>query len=138
MAWITPVTDRIGGEVCTATDMNRISGNIDFLATELTAHQLYTGATVQKTTYTLEYVTVDDWEDILSVLGSLTDALALENAGSADMSTTYTNFNTVESITLRIYERYEMLLSQANNNHYSGDDIYPQDDMSIYSAGLAV
>lgn len=139
MAWTTPVTDRVQGAMHTVTDQNRIAQNLDWLATELTTHQLYTGATVQKTTYTKnDYITVDDWADILSVLNAIIEALALETEGTADGSTTYTNMNTVESLTLAIYDRLQLLLSQANNNHYAGDNIYAQDDMSIYSAGLIV
>lgn len=139
MAWITPVTDRVQGAMHTVTDQNRIAGNLDYLATELTTHQLYTGSSVQKTTYTQnDYITTADWADILSVLQAMINELALETEGSADDSTTYMNMNTVESLTLAIYDRLQLLLSQANNNHYAGDDIYPQEDMSIYSAGLVV
>ena len=139
MAWITPVTDRVQGAMHTVTDQNRIAGNLDWLATELTTYQLYTGATVQKTTYTKnDYITVDDWADILSVLNAMIEALALETEGTADDSTTYTNMNTVESLTLAIYDRLQLLLSQANLNHYAGDSIYPQGTISIYSGGLAI
>lgn len=139
MAWTTPVTDRVQGAMHTVTDQNRIAQNLDWLASELTAHQLYTGATVQKTTYTQnDYITVADWADILDVLNAMVEALVLETAGQATDARTYDNMNTVESITLQVYDRLQMLLSQANNNHYAGDDIYPQVDMSIYSAGLAV
>ena len=139
MAWITPVTDRVQGAMHTVTDQNRIAGNLDYLAGELTTHQLYTGATVQKTTYTQnDYITVADWADILSVLEAMLDALALETEGTADDSTTYTNMNTVESLTLAIYDRLQLLLSQANLNHYAGDDIYTEGPLSIYSGGLAI
>lgn len=139
MAWITPITDRGAGAVHTVTDQNRIANNLDYLAGELTTHQLYTGATVQKTTYTKnDYITVDDWADILSVLNAMIEALALETEGTADDSTTYTNMNTVESLTLAIYDRLQLLLSQANLNHYAGDSIYPQGTISIYSGGLAI
>lgn len=138
MAWVTPVTDRGSGAVCTVSDMNRIAGNLDWLATELTTHQLYAGATVQKTSYTLEYVTLANWQDILSVLNAMVAALALTIDGEADESTTYNNFNTVESITLAIYEWYQLLLSQANANHYAGDDIYVQGDISPFTGGLAI
>lgn len=138
MAWVTPITDRASGAVCTVTDMNRIAGNLDWLATELTAHQLYTGATVQKTSYALEYVTLANWQDILSVLNAMVEALDLSIEGEADESTTYTNFNTVESITLSIYEWLQLLLSQANANHYAGDDIYVQGDNSPFTGGLAI
>lgn len=138
MAWVTPVTDRVSGAVCTVSDMNRIAGNLDWLANELTTHQLYAGATVQKTNYVLEYVTLANWQDILSVLNAMVDALALTIDGEADESTTYNNFNTVESITLAIYEWYQLLLSQANANHYAGDDIYTQGDNSPFTGGLAI
>lgn len=139
MAWTTPVTDRVQGAMHTVTDQNRIAQNLDWLATELTSHQLYTGSTVQKTTYTQnDYISTADWADILAVLDAMVDALALETEGTADDSTTYTNMNTVEDITLQIYDRLQLLLSQANNNHYAGDDIYPQADISIYSGGLAI
>lgn len=139
MAWITPVTDRTTGAWCTLADMNRIAGNIDYLATELSAHQLYSGGTISKTTYTNnDYISVGDWEDILEVLSAMIDSLALEARGEADDRNTYDNYNTVEDLTLQIYERLELLLSQANNNHYAGDSIYPEGDGSIYSAGLSV
>jgi len=139
MAWITPVTDRVQGAMHTVTDQNRIAQNLDWLATELTTYQLYTGATVQKTTYTKnDYITVDDWADILSVLNAMIEALALETEGTADDSTTYMNMNTVESLTLAIYDRLQLLLSQANLNHYAGDSIYTEGPLSIYSGGLAI
>lgn len=139
MAWTTPVTDRVQGAMHTGTDQNRIAGNLDYLATELTTHQLYTGSSVQKTTYTQnDYITADDWADILSVLQAMINELALETEETADDSRTYTNMNAVESLTLAIYDRLQLLLSQANNNHYSGDDIYAQGNISVYSAGLII
>lgn len=139
MAWITPITDRGAGAVHTVTDQNRIANNLDYLAGELTTHQLYTGATVQKTTYIQnDYITVADWTDILDVLYSMINALGLEIEEEADDSTTYENMNAVERLTLTIYERLQLLLNQANNNHYSGDSIYTEGAVSIYSGGLAI
>lgn len=139
MAWQTPVTDRVSGAVHTLADQNRITGNIHWLTTQLRAKQLYSGANLQKVTYVYnDYITVANWEDILSVLSALVESLALETEGQATDKMTFSNMNTVESLTLAIYDRYMLLLSQSNNNHYAGDDIYPEGDMSIYSAGLAV
>lgn len=139
MAWITPVIDRQQGAMHTLQDQNRIAGNLDYLATELTALQLYSGATVQKTTYSYnDYISVDDWTNILGVLDSILSSLALNGAGSANDSMTYENMNTVEALTLQIYERLQLLLSQANANHYAGDSIFTEGTGSIYSAGLAV
>lgn len=138
MAWITPVTNRTDGAYCTVADMNRIAGNIDWLASELTTYQLYTGPTVAKTTYVYnDYVTPSDWNDILSVLDEMVVQLVID-AEQADDSTTYDNFNRVETITLAIYDRMQLLLTQSANNHYAGDDIYTEGDTSVYSAGFAV
>lgn len=138
MAWTTPVTDRTSGARCTITDMNRIAGNLDWLTTELTAHQLYSGATISKTTYIAnDYGSILDWENILEVLNDLSEAVAIET-GSADESTTYDNFNAVETITLEIYDRYQMILNQANANHYAGDSIYPEGNQSVYVGGLVI
>lgn len=139
MAWQTPVTDRIDGAWHTLADQNRIAQNLDWLATELTSHQLYNGPTVAKTSYIHnDYISTADWNDILYVLNEMVDALAIEVTGQATDARTFDNMNTVEDITLQIYNRLQLLLSQANNNHYAGDDIYPQADISIYSGGLAV
>lgn len=137
MAWITPVTDRTSGAICTAIDMNRIAGNLDWLTTELTAHQLYSGATISKTTYIAnDYGSISDWENILEVLNDLSEAVAIET-GSANDSTTYDNFNVVETITLEIYDRYQLIASQSNNNHYPNDGYYTEGIESIYSGGFA-
>ena len=139
MPWITPVTDRTDGAYCTVTDMNRIAGNLDWLATELNTYQLYYGATVAKTTYVYnDYVSIADWQDILSVLKSIATALIPDDENEADEQTTYENFNMVESITLAIYEQLQLLLSQAANNHYAGDDIYTGQSAPIYAGGIAI
>lgn len=138
MAWITPVTDRINGARMTVTDMNRICGNIDYLTTELTAHSLYSGPTLSKTTYTYnDYVTLAEWTEIIRVLSTLVAQTAVETE-QADMSTTYQNMNAVESMTLAVYDLYQMLLSQTNANYYAGDDIYAQGNISLYAGGLTI
>lgn len=140
MAWITPVTDRSTGARCDESDMNRIAGNLDWLATDAAQKQIYSGATISKTNYTNnDYVSVDDWTNILEVLNDLVSGLNVTTEGAADMSTTFTNFNTVESITLAIYNKYQMLLRQANANNYSGDGSYSMDGVgSIYAGGLLI
>ena len=140
MAWTTPVTDRESGAICTTTDMNRISQNIDWLATELTSAQLYSGGTVSKTSWTTnDYITVANWTEILTVLTDMVDALAVTAAGSPDESQTYENYNLVEDITLQIYNRYQFLLSQANLNKYAGQtDLYSRSVPPAYAGGLAV
>lgn len=139
MSWITPVTTRGSGAYMTLADMNRIVGNIEYLTTELTAYGLYTGASLQKTSYDYnDYVSVSDWADILYVLNQLSTQTAVDAGVDADNSTTYENMNNVETITLAIYELFQMLLAQENLNHYAGDDIYSEGTNSVYAGGLAI
>lgn len=138
MAWITPVTDRTTGAMHTLQDQNRIAGNLDYLATEYNAHGLYFGATINKSAYVYnDYITVGDWENILDVLSDLLEATAIETSGTATSAMTYENMNTVESLSLDLYDRLELLLSQANNNHYPGQGLYTRaDSQAIYSGGV--
>ena len=138
--WITPVTDRATGARHTLTDQNRIAGNLDWLATETRARQLYNGPSVTKSVYTYnDYMDVTYWPNLLEVLSALITALSLTTEGVATDAMTYENMNTVESLTLQVYERYQMLLRQANANNYSGDGNYATDGTgAIYAGGLLV
>ena len=140
MAWITPITDRTDGARHTLTDQNRIAGNLDWLATETRSHQLYSGPSVTKTAYTYnDYMDVTYWPNLLEVLTALQSALNIEATETATDAMTYTKMNTVESLTLAVYERYQMLLRQANANNYSGDGSYSADGTgAIYSGGLLI
>lgn len=140
MAWITPVTDRTDGARHTLTDQNRIAGNLDWLVTELTAHQLYNGQTVDKVTYTHnDYISVTDWSNLLAVLSDLLTATSLEQTETVTDAMTWSNMNNLESLTLAVYDRYQTLLAQANANHYAGDGSYTADGTgAIYSGGLIV
>ena len=140
MAWITPITDRTDGARHTLTDQNRIAGNLDWLATETSARQLYSGPTITKTAYVYnDYIAVDEWANILEVLTALITALNVTTEETATDAMTYTNMNTVESLTLAVYEKYQMLLRQANANNYSGDGSYTMDGTgAIYAGGLLI
>ena len=140
MAWITPITDRTDGTRHTLTDQNRIAGNLDWLATETRSHQLYSGPSVTKSAYTYnDYMDVTYWPNLLEVLTALQSALNIEATETATNDMTWQNMNTVESLTLAVYERYQMLLRQANANNYSGDGSYTMDGTgAIYSGGLLI
>lgn len=140
MAWITPITDRTDGAQHTLTDQNRIAGNLDWLATETRSHQLYSGPSVTKSAYTYnDYMDVTYWPNLLEVLTALQSALNIEATETATNDMTWQNMNTVESLTLAVYERYQMLLRQANANNYSGDGSYTADDAgAIYAGGLLI
>ena len=140
MAWITPVTDRTDGARHTLTDQNRIAGNLDWLATETRSHQLYSGPSVTKSAYTYnDYMDVTYWPNLLEVLTALQSALNIEATETATDDMTWQNMNVVESLTLAVYERYQLLLSQANANNYSGDGSYSADGVgAIYAGGLLI
>lgn len=138
MAWITPVTDRVNGAWHTLADQNRIAGNLDWLATETRSRQLYNGPAITKTAYVYnDYIAINEWANILEVLTALMNALNIEAAETATDAMTYENMNTVESLTLAVYNKYQLLLSQANANHFAGDGGYSANDTSaIYAGGL--
>ena len=82
--WITPVTDRATGARHTLPDQNRIAGNLDWLATETRARQLYNGPSVTKSVYTYnDYMDVTYWPNLLEVLSALITALNLTTEGVA-------------------------------------------------------
>lgn len=140
MAWITPITDRTDGARHTLADQNRIAGNLDWLATETRSHQLYSGPSVTKSAYVYnDYIAVDEWANLLEVLTALQSALNIEATETATDDMTWQNMNAVESLTLAVYERYQMLLRQANANNYSGDGSYTMDGAgAIYAGGLLI
>ena len=140
MAWITPITDRTDGARHTLTDQNRIAGNLDWLVTELSAHELYSGQTVDKVVYTYnDYIAVNDWSNLLEVLVDLLTATSLEQSETVTDDMTWQNMNAVESLTLAVYERYQKLLAQANANHYAGDGSYTADGAgAIYAGGIII
>lgn len=140
MAWITPVTDRTDGARHTLTDQNRIAGNLDWLATETRSHQLYSGPSVTKSAYTYnDYMDVTHWPNLLEVLTALQSVLNIEATETATNDMTWQNMNAVESLTLAVYEKYQMLLRQANANNYSGDGSYTADGTgAIYAGGLLI
>lgn len=140
MAWITPITDRTDGARHTLSDQNRIAGNLDWLATETRSHQLYSGPSVTKSAYTHnDYMDVTYWPNLLEVLTALITALNVTTEETATDAMTWQNMNAVESLTLAVYERYQLLLSQANANNYSGDGSYTADGTgAIYAGGLLI
>lgn len=140
MAWITPVTDRTDGARHTLTDQNRIAGNLDWLATETRSHQLYSGPSVTKSAYTYnDYMDVTYWPNLLEVITALQSALNIEATETATNDMTWQNMNAVESLTLAVYEKYQLLLKQANANNYSGDGSYTADGTgAIYAGGLLI
>lgn len=108
MAWITPVTDRPNAQTrTTAEDMNRISGNINWL-----------WALGLRDDFTPEdIVTVDEWNAIIS--GTNEIAALLETAEATE-ATTYTNLNLIEAIAKAYYDL---------NPLFPAEDLYPAETL---------
>lgn len=138
MAWTEPITDRTATAWHNLADEQRIVGNVIYLTTTLSAHSLYFGRTISKTSYTYnDYMSVSDWSNLLAVLSDLVTATSLEQTESLSSDMTWSNLNAVESLTLQIYERVQLLLAMENLNHFTGQGYYSRSDAKqIYSGGL--
>ena len=138
MAWTEPITDRTANAWHNLADEQRIVGNVDYLTTTLSAHSLYFGRTITKTSYTYnDYMSVSDWSNLLAVLSDLVTATSLEQTEILSSDMTWSNLNAVESLTLQIYERVQLLLAMENLNHFAGQGYYSRSDAKqIYSGGL--
>lgn len=132
--WITPVTDRKDGTArMTNIDMNRITGNLDYLFTDLLPSKGFTplGATVKKTSWTQnDIIGATDWEDILDVLDRLITASGFEQKESVTNAMYYQNINTLEEYTLAIYRIALYTKTDASLNHWIGDPFYSGDEIN--------
>lgn len=138
MAWITPVTDRTDGTArMTASDMDRITGNLDYLATETTSAGLSGAVSPAKTAWTTDdIITVTDWSDILASLDSILATLQLPTGGAND-SMIYWNINVVESLSLQAYDRLTQIVNGTILNRFVNDNLFAGDP-GLYSEGVAV
>ncbi len=111
MAWQTPVTDRVNSETrTTAGDMNRISGNINYL-----------WATGLREDFTeQDIVTVSEWESIIAGTNEIADLLSMPEASDA---TTHTNLNHIETIAAAYYELGPLFPAESL---YPAEDLYPR------------
>lgn len=86
MAWITPVTDRTGAEPrTTATDMNRIAGNLNVL----------TGGSFKDDYTSADIVLRTDWDALIETVQAWNAAVTT--------STSWQNFNLIESTMAAAY-----------------------------------
>jgi hypothetical protein len=116
MAWIEPVTNWSNGNRFTYADMNRITGNVNYL---------YPAANLP--TYTQnDFLTRSGWDALLSALDTLVTATGLDATVPGDAMTGDT-MNEVESLILALKERIELRAAQAVATIYAGDGIYTAD-----------
>lgn len=120
MAWTEPVTDRVGGAYMTATDCNRITGNLRYLDSsaalpaDVTAEDILT-----------------DWMDkVLGVLRGLCLTLGVP-VGALDGAWTYSNINQIEALILACKDKVDLLQRQAALTVYAGDGYCGQGDYYV-------
>lgn len=114
MAWITPKTDWVETDSCTYEDMNRIAGNINFLC-----------STSLKADYTRDdVVTLSEWRAIVRMLKIFAERWEYTIEDEPTEDATARNFNIVESLTLGLYNWYEILTNQTAAYTYVGDNLY--------------
>lgn len=133
MAWVTPVTDRSDGSaMMTATDLSRITGNIDYLFDYATDEGYSpSGSGVSKTSWTInDTISKSFWESMLTVLANVCTAIGYVPEEGPTNVMGYENINNVETITLTAYHFIQGAGSQQNNNHYAGDDLYAGDPIN--------
>lgn len=107
MAWTTPVTDRKGPEPkTTAADMNRISGNLNFL-TAGTLKSNYTNADI---------VLKADWEELVET--------AQQWDGAVTGETTWQNFNQIEAAAKEAHDGSIF----PGSSRYPSETLYPTDE----------
>lgn len=123
MGWQRPKTDWNATDHVSPDDMNRISGNLNVL---------YPAGNLKENYTRNDYVTVSQWEAILSTLRMLNMATRVFGEVPGTEMTAPT-FNAVEGLTLEIKERMELLLVQDVAAIYTGDNLYPDEN---YVRGL--
>lgn len=104
MAWITPKTDRTGAEPrTTATDMNRIAGNLNVL----------TGGSFKDNYTNNDIVLKSDWTALINAVQFWNEDVTTD--------TTWANFNLIESTLADAYNGGVT----PKTNLYPKDTLYP-------------
>lgn len=133
--WQTPVTDRVAGAMMTVTDMNRISGNVDWLAEQYGLRGMYLGRRPSKTTWVHnDYVTLELWNELLHILDELVESTNLQQAVKGTDATTYDNINNVEDLTRRLWEWMQIIDTQGEFPRYVDTEVWTGDD--VYLGGV--
>ena len=133
MAWVTPVTDRTDGSaMMTATDMDRITGNIAYLFDYATQEgHAPTGSTVTKTSWTInDIIERSFWEAMLTTLANICEAVEYVPETDPTNAMEFENINNVETISRNLYYIIQNIQYQANNNHWVGDEFYAGDPIN--------
>lgn len=125
MSWQEPKTEWQTADFVTADDMQRISGNLAAL------DPAYAG----KTAWTeSDYITVSDWQAITAELSALEAVSGVRTPLPTDDLTAST-FSALESITLEIKERFDLIEKNRAAYTYPQASIYAEEAEGLYYAG---
>lgn len=120
MAWTEPVTDRVGGAYMTATDCNRITGNLRYLDSSAALPADVTEEDI-----------LTDWMDkVLGVLRGLCLTLGVP-VGALSGVWTYSNINHIEALILACKDKVDLLQRQTALTVYAGDLYCGQGDYFV-------
>lgn len=120
MAWVEPVTDRVGGAYMTAGDCNRITSNLRVLDGNAALPADVTEDTI-----------LTDWMDkVLAVLRGLCLTLGVP-VGALSEVWTYSNINHIEALILACKNKVDLLQRQTALTVYAGDLYCGQGDYFV-------
>lgn len=132
--WITPVIDRNDGSArMTYDDMERITGNLEWLFDECTDQGIpISGPVISKTSWIRnDIITVGFWAELLDCLANVCTAVNYTAQVTPDDAMTYQNINNVEKIELECYDILNAYDYIPRLNHYVGDPHYAGDDINM-------
>lgn len=110
MAWQEPVTDRTDGAYMTASDCNRITGNLRYLDSNA----------VLPADVTQEDILTDWMDKVLAALRPLCLTLGVP-VGAVSGVWTYSNINHIEALIQACANKVTLLQKQAAHTVYAGD-----------------
>lgn len=111
MAYTGVKTDWSAADFMTASDLNRIAGNINYLYPDANLKSNYTQN---------DFLKASEWSLILVVLDKLKVTLGI-NTPLPDNTMDFNTFNELESLVLELKNRQDFVFRQDAANHYSGE-----------------
>lgn len=133
MEWIQPKTDWVQSDHVTHEDLNRIFGNVNILA----------GSTMKEDYSKNDFLTLQQWEQLISHLKRLELATRVVSSAAAVASVTVPGtqmtaqtFNDAETLTQALSERIAYMFRQKAALGYAGDPIYASTVPDNYTRGM--
>ncbi len=126
MKWMTPKIDWSPNDNVSYEDINRISGNINYLYQQEILKEDFTENDI---------VELSQWKAIVSAISELSKGVGVSRT-IPDTDTTAENFNDVEELTFATKEMIDLIFKQTVANIYAGDDLYISDAPENYTRGV--